>query len=134
VTDPPLFARDGEEMVILDPDVYFPNKFRFEPTPTSGLLLMRQAVNCLFPHELVRRAFDLGIAMADVTDIGVCQAYCPLDYEWLDDLIDRLGGAMLPRWSPHVESVIWAALALGSAAATSIRRPGSASTTRSRSG
>ena len=23
----------GEEMVLLDPDLYFPNRFRFEPTP-----------------------------------------------------------------------------------------------------
>jgi hypothetical protein len=112
VTDPPLFARVGEEMVILDPDVYFPNPFRFEPTPPLGVLLMRQDKNCLFPHELVRHAFDRGVAMADVTDIGVCQALCPLDYEWLDDLIARLGGADLPAWSPHVESIVWAALAM----------------------
>ena len=112
VTDPPLFAQDGEEMVLLDPDVYFPNKFCFEPTPSSGLLLMRQAANCLFPNEVVRHAFDSGIAMADVTDIGVCQTTCPLDYEWLDQLIARLGGAELPTWSPHVESIVWAALAL----------------------
>jgi hypothetical protein len=112
VTDPPLFASEGEEMVILDPDVYFPNRFRFEPTPRSGLLLMWQKPNCLFPHDLVRYAFDQGIAMADFTDIGVCQSYCPLDYEWLDDLIARLGGPGLPAWSPHVEPIIWAALGL----------------------
>ena len=112
VTDPPLFALDGEEMVILDPDVYFPNPFTFEPTPPTGLLLMRQDKNCLYPHDLVRHAFEQGVAMADVTDIGVCQALAPLDYEWLDGLIGRLGGADLPTWSPHVESVVWAALAM----------------------
>ena len=112
ITDPPLFAKDGEEMVILDPDVYFPSKFCFEPTPSTGLILMWQAANCLYPHDRVRRAFDLGIAMADNTDIGVCQATSPLDYEWLDDLIFRLGGKDLPSWSAHVEPIVWAALGM----------------------
>jgi hypothetical protein len=112
VTDPQLFARDGEEMVILDPDVYFPNPFCFESTPATGLLLMKQAKNCLYPPDLVRFAFEQGIAMADVTDIGVCQTRCPLDYPFLEDLFARLGKNGLPTWSPHVESIVWAAVAM----------------------
>src|SRR5262249_12105586 len=33
VTDPLLLAEAGQEMILLDPDLYFPNRFRFEPTP-----------------------------------------------------------------------------------------------------
>ncbi|MFO0954461.1 MAG: hypothetical protein U0835_25540 [Isosphaeraceae bacterium] len=110
ITDPHLLASPGEEMVLIDPDVYFPNRFAFEPTPAAGLLLMYQKPNCLHPPETVRAAFDAGVPMADHTDIGVCQATHPLDAEWLDWLVGRLGGRDLP-WSMHVESVVWAALA-----------------------
>ena len=111
ITDPPLFAAEGE-MVILDPDVYFPNPFRFEPTPPTGLLLMWQPTNCLFPPSTVRRAFRLGIPMADKVDIGVSHVNNPLDWEWLDWLIGKLGGRDLPDWTAHVEPIIWAALAM----------------------
>jgi len=37
VTDPLLFSCHSEEMVILDPDLYFPNRFSFEPTLKTGL-------------------------------------------------------------------------------------------------
>jgi UDP-glucose 4-epimerase len=111
VTDPALFAEDGREVIILDPDVYFPNPFRFEATPAEGLLLMWQAPNCLHPPEVVRAAFDAGIRMADHTDIGVCQLAAPPDWQWLDWLVGRLGGRDLPR-SMHVESIVWAALAM----------------------
>ena len=37
VTDPLLFSSNSEEMVILDPDLYFPNRFSFEPTLKTGL-------------------------------------------------------------------------------------------------
>lgn len=110
ITDPPLYAEACEEMIILDPDVYFPNRFRFEPTPATGLLLMWQQPNCLLPEEVVRRAFDADIAMADHTDIGVAHARFPLDWGRLEELIVILGGPALPR-SMHVESIIWAALA-----------------------
>ena len=112
VTDPPLFADEGGEMVILDPDVYFPSPFRFETTPRTGLRLMWQRPNCLFPPEVVQRAFDRDIRLADHTDIGVCHATNALDWPWIDDLIERLGGSDLPSWSPHVESIVWAALAM----------------------
>ena len=112
ITDPPLFAAAGQEMIILDPDVYFPNPFRFEETLRSGLLLMWQPTNCLIPPDVVRHAFRAGIRMADHTDIGVCQATNPLDWEWLDWLIEQLGGRDLPFWALHIESIVWAALAL----------------------
>ena len=111
ITDPLLFAGADEEMVILDPDLYFPNRFRFEPTPAKGLLLMYQPPSCLLPHEIVVRAFDEGVKLAHHTDIGVAQARNSFDLDWLDDLIKRLGGTTLPR-SMHVESIVWAAMAM----------------------
>lgn len=111
ITDPLLFARDGEELLLLDPDLYFPNPFAFEPTPHEGLLLMHQPPSCLLPHEVVERAFDHHVRMAHHTDIGVAQIRAPLDLDWLDWLIGTLGGATLPR-SMHVESIVWAAMAM----------------------
>jgi hypothetical protein len=112
ITDPSLFAETGQEMVVLDPDVYFPNPFNFEETPTTGLLLMWQRRNCLYPPETVRLAFDNGIRMADHGDIGVYQATFPFDFDWLEHLLEKLGGESLPTWSMHVESIIWAAMAM----------------------
>ena len=111
ITDPLLFAAPDEEMVILDPDLYFPNRFKFEPTPARGLLLMYQPPSCLLPHEVVVRAYDQGIKLAHHVDIGVAQAPNNLDLEWLDQLIVRLGGSALPR-AMHVEAIVWAALAM----------------------
>jgi hypothetical protein len=111
ITDPLLLSEAGQEMVILDPDVYFPNRFRFEPTPQTGLLLMWQKPSCLLPPEVVELAMASGIALAHHTDIGVAQWRMPVDLEWLDWLIDKLGSPNLPR-SMHVESIVWAALAM----------------------
>lgn len=111
VTDPVLVAKPGEEIIILDPDVYFPNPFAFEPAPAKGIYLMWQRPNCLLPEETVRTAFERGVVMADHTDIGVAQLGGPLDWAHLDALIATLGGADLP-WSMHVESIVWAELAM----------------------
>jgi hypothetical protein len=111
ITDPLLLSEAGQEMVILDPDVYFPNRFRFEPTPQTGLLLMWQKPSCLLPFEVVEAAMKAGIALAHHTDIGVAQWRMPVDLEWLDWLIGKLGSPNLPR-SMHVESIVWAALAM----------------------
>ena len=111
VTDPMLFAPEGAEMVILDPDLYFPNRFRFEPTPREGLLLMRQLPHCLLPHEVVLRTYEQGFRLAHHTDIGVSQVRNRLDLDFLDTLIARIGGTTLPR-AMHVESIVWAALAM----------------------
>ena len=113
ITDPMLFAPAGAEMVILDPDLYFPNRFRFEPTPASGLLLMHQPTHCLLPHEVVMRAYDEGFRLAHHTDIGVAQASNGLDLDFLDDFIARLGGKSLPR-AMHIESIVWAGLGMRS--------------------
>lgn len=110
VTDPAMYAPDGEEVIILDPDVYFPNRFAFEPTPATGVLLMWQGPNCLLPEPLVDDAYDKGVAMADHTDIGVCQFRAPLDLAWLDRLLTTLDTRPYAK-SMHVESIVWAALA-----------------------
>jgi hypothetical protein len=111
ITDPILMSDDRQEMIILDPDLYFPNKFRFESTPNNGLLLMWQKPSCLLPEEVVQAAIDTGVALAHHTDIGVAQWRSPVDLEWLDWLIGKLGSSNLPR-SMHVESIVWAALAM----------------------
>ncbi len=41
ITDPLLLSEPDQEMILLDPDLYFPNRFQFEATPQTGLLLMR---------------------------------------------------------------------------------------------
>lgn len=112
ITDPPLFAGPGEEMILVDPDVYFPNRFRFEQTPARGILLMRQKPNCLFPPASVRATFRAGYAMADHTDIGIAQLVEPLSGEWLDEFVNRVGRQNLPGWSMHIESIVWAAWAM----------------------
>jgi hypothetical protein len=111
VTDPILLSSDHQEMIILDPDVYFPNQFQFQKTPDSGLSLMWQNPSCLSPPEVVETAMTAKIPLAHHTDIGVAQWRLPIDLEWLDWLIGKLGSPSLPR-SMHVESIVWAALAM----------------------
>ena len=111
ITDPLLISEAGEEIVILDPDLYFPNRFSFEPTPAEGLLLMWQKPNCLLPPEVVQSAVAAGIRLARHVDIGVAHWRAPADLDWLDWLIGRLGGSQVPR-AMHVEAIVWAALAM----------------------
>ena len=111
VTDPLLLSEPGAELVLLDPDLYFPNRFKFEETPQNGLLLMWQRFHCLFPPEVVWTAFDDRIRLAHHGDIGVAHWRASADLDWLNWLIGRLGGTNLPR-IPHVESIVWAALAM----------------------
>lgn len=111
VSDPPLFTEPGEEMVILDPDLYFPNRFAFEPTPQTGVLLMWQKPTCLFPDSVVRHAMTKQIPLAHHVDIGVGHWRDPIDLDWLDWLIGELGGAELPRIM-HIEAILWAAIAM----------------------
>jgi hypothetical protein len=98
-------------LVLLDPDLYFPNRFQFEPTPESGLLLMWQRPNCLFPPEVVHTAIASGIRLAHHVDIGVAHWRASADLAWLDWLVGKLGGANLPRHM-HIEAIVWAALAM----------------------
>lgn len=111
ITDPLLLSEHGGELVMLDPDVYFPNLFQFEATPESGLLLMFQRPNCLLPPEIVSRAFEIGIPLADHVDIGVAHWRAGQDLEWIDWLIGKLGGDSLPRVM-HIEAIIWAAIGM----------------------
>lgn len=109
VTDPLLFSEDGEEMIILDPDLYFPNYFTFEPTPANTLLLMWQKPNCLYPPESVYAAMQASVPLAHHVDIGVAQLRPPIDLEWFNDLIGKLGGTDMPRVM-HIEAIVWSAL------------------------
>jgi hypothetical protein len=111
VTDPLLLSAPGEEMILLDPDLYFPNPFRFETTPATGLALMYQQPNCLLPPEVVRRAIAAGIQLAHHVDIGVSHWRSNADLEWLDWLLGKLGAPDLPR-RMHVEAIVWAAIAM----------------------
>ncbi|SNS48020.1 hypothetical protein SAMN05421770_1011154 [Granulicella rosea] len=115
VTDPLLLSKPGEELVLLDPDLYFPNVFRFEKTPETGLLLMWQKPNCLLPPEIVRNAMDAKIPLAHHVDIGVSHwraAEQGTDLDWIEWLLGTLaGGATLPRMM-HVEAIVWAAIAM----------------------
>lgn len=110
ITDPSLFAEPGSEVIVLDPDLVFPNPFHFEETPPGRLLLMRQRRHCLLPPEVVDAAFALGLPLAHHTDIGVAQ-HTVLPWGWIDGTITALGGAGLPR-KAHVESILWAAIAM----------------------
>ena len=109
LTDPMLLARDGDEVVIVDPDVYFPRRFSFEKVGDGTLRLMWQKPNCLLPFSVVQTAFTKGIAMADHVDIGVAQYRSPLDLEWLNWLVESLGE--MPRVM-HVEAILWSCLAM----------------------
>ena len=111
ITDPALYASDGDEVIVIDPDVYFPNRFTFEAMPQRGFLLMWQRPNCLLPEALVDQAYDAGIDVADHTDIGVCQYRAPFPFAALNHLLGILNFENHKR-SMHVESVVWAALAM----------------------
>lgn len=114
ITDPLLLSAGEQEMVILDPDLFFPNKFCFEDTPDRGLLLMWQGPNCLLPREIVDVAISKRIALAHHVDIGVAQWRAPVDLEWLEWLLGQLELANHPeaRFSMHVEAIVWAAIAM----------------------
>jgi hypothetical protein len=111
VTDPLLLSASGEEMVLLDPDLYFPNRFTFEPTIASGLSLMWQRPNCLLPPEIVRAAISSGIRLARHVDIGVSHWRNGSDLVWIDWMLGKLGGPNLPRVM-HVEAIVWSAIAM----------------------
>jgi len=109
LTDPMLLAREGDEVVVVDPDVYFARGFSFEKVSDGTLRLMWQKPNCLLPFSVVQAAFAKGIAMADHVDIGIAQYRSPLDLEWLNWLVETLGE--MPRVM-HVEAILWSCLAM----------------------
>ncbi|MEZ5734235.1 MAG: hypothetical protein R3E09_00290 [Novosphingobium sp.] len=110
LTDPMLLARDGDEVAVIDPDVYFLRRFSFETVGDGSLRLMWQRANCLLPYAVVEAAFAKGLALADHVDIGVAQYRAPLDLEWLDWAVNTLGD--LPTSVMHVEAVLWSCLAM----------------------
>jgi hypothetical protein len=114
ITDPLLLSKGNEEIIVLDPDLYFPNGFCFEPTPDQGLLLMWQKPNCLLPAEIVDTAIGRRIALAHHVDIGVAHWRAQIDLEWLEWLLDQLGIGENPnaRFSMHIEAIVWAAIAM----------------------
>jgi len=112
ITDPYLLSEPGEDIIILDPDLFFPNPFAFEPAPARDILLMHQGPNCLFPPAAVARGFDAGVAMADHVDIGI--AYAPTsayDLPFLEDLLGKLGVGDFVR-NMHIEAIVWAAMCM----------------------
>ena len=111
LTDPLLFCAADDEMIILDPDLYFPNKFYFEPSPQTGLQLMWQPPSCLLPDSVVMKAYVLGVKLAHHVDIGVAQLRNSIDLDWFDWFIGALGGSSIPR-AMHVEAIVWSALAM----------------------
>ena len=112
VTDPLLLSEPGAELVLLDPDVYFPNRFSFEQTPATGVALMWQKPNCLLPPEVVRAAIAARIGLARHVDIGVSHWRAGSDLAWIDWMLGKLGaGQPLPRMM-HVEAIVWAAIAM----------------------
>jgi len=111
ITDPLLLTDDKEEMVLLDPDLYFPNRFTFESTPQTGVLLMWQKPSCLVPPKTVRMAMEQGIRFAHHVDIGVGGWRAPVDMDWMEWLLERLDVKTVPRVM-HIEAIVWAALAM----------------------
>ena len=114
ITDPMLLSSEDDEMVVLDPDLYFPNKFCFETTLDQGLLLMWQRPNCLLPAEIVDTAIARRIALAHHVDIGVAHWRGQIDLDWLEWLLGQLGLDDHPnaRFSMHIEAIVWAAIAM----------------------
>ena len=111
ITDPLLLTQGSEEMVLLDPDLYFPNRFTFEPTPETGVLLMWQKPSCLVPPKIVRLAMEQGIRFAHHVDIGVGGWRAPADLDWMEWLLGKLEIGSVPRVM-HIEAIVWAALAM----------------------
>lgn len=111
ITDPLLLSGPGQEMVLLDPDLYFPNRFRFELTPAEGVLLMWQRPNCLLPDAAVRAAMEAGVPLARHVDIGVAGWRGNADLDWLDWLLTRIDAQLWSAWM-HIEAIVWAALAM----------------------
>jgi hypothetical protein len=111
ITDPILLSQDGEEMILLDPDLYFPNRFAFEPTPAHGVLLMWQQPTCLMRPDQILLAMEKGIRLADHVDIGVGAWRAPVDLDWIEWLLRQLDFKSLRRYM-HMEAFVWAALAM----------------------
>jgi hypothetical protein len=112
IIDPLILSEPDDEVIVTDPDLFFPNRYTFEPTPSAGVMMMRQGPNCLYPPDAVRQAFDLDIKLANHVDIGVAQVRAgAVDLDWLDWLTSKLD---LQRFRPfmHIEAIVWSAMAM----------------------
>lgn len=111
VIDPLALSDPEDEVIVADPDLFFPNRFDFEPTPRDGVMMMRQGPNCLLPPAAVRTAFDQGLKLANHVDIGLAQLRAgAVDPEWLDWAVRDLA---VPAFRPfmHIEAIVWSAMA-----------------------
>lgn len=112
IIDPIALSASEDEIIVTDPDLYFPNQFDFEPTDDSGVKMMRQGPNCLYPPDAVRLAFEKNIRLANHVDIGVAQLRAgAIEPEFLD----RLGRFLATdqfRSYMHIEAIIWSAIAM----------------------
>jgi hypothetical protein len=105
IIDPLALSAPEEEIIVADPDLFFPNRFDFEPMPQQGVLMMRQGPNCLYPPAAVRAAFDHGLRLANHVDIGVAQVRAgTIDPEWLDWAVRPLVQSQLSSFM-HIEAI-----------------------------
>ena len=112
IIDPLVLSQPGEEIIVADPDLIFPNRYRFEQTPPDGIMMMRQGPNCLYPPDAVRDMFELGEKLANHVDIGVAQLRAgTVDMAWLNDVASKLD---LQKYRPfmHIEAILWSAMAM----------------------
>ncbi|MFN3218445.1 MAG: hypothetical protein ACE367_18275 [Acidimicrobiales bacterium] len=112
IIDPLALSEPDDEIIVADPDLFFPNRFDFEPTPADGVMMMRQGPNCLLPPDAVRMAFDQGVRLANHVDIGVAQLRAgAVDPDWLNRVVSDL---VAERFHPfmHIEAIVWSAMAM----------------------
>ena len=110
ITDPLLLSADDEEMIVLDPDLFFPNRFTFEETPAEGVLLMWQKPNCQLPYEVVRDLLQRDVALSHHVDIGVAQLrFSTVDLAWLNGVVQSIDLKKHRGWM-HIEAILWSAM------------------------
>jgi hypothetical protein len=112
IIDPIVLSAPEDEIIVADPDLFFPNHFTFEPTPDDGVMMMWQSPNCMYPPEAVCDVFSLDVPLANHVDIGVAHVRAgAVDLDWLDWFVGSLD---LDRYRPfmHIEAIVWSALAM----------------------
>ena len=105
-----MVRESGAGLVLLEADLYFPNRSLFEERRHSGLLLCGGAFLFL-PARVVRRAIGGGIRVARHGDMGVARWRAFVDLEWREWGGGGLGGANPRAFACRV--IVWGALAMG---------------------